>query len=74
MKTELKLNGAGHVELWHDGKMIGQVAGSEGPGVQVISTHPLLPKWHADETMKCVEVRIASEGPVREVEFPPKRG
>lgn len=52
MKSELKL--ADHafagslvpshtkvVEIWYDGKMIGTVAGADGPGVRVITKHPL---------------------------------
>jgi hypothetical protein len=70
MKTELRVNAQGAVELWHDGKPIGALAGSEGPGVQVISPYPMLPQWHAHEVQKWVEIRIASE-PATPTLFPP---
>ena len=76
MKTELRMSehGDGDVEIWNAGILIGQVTGSEpGPGVQVISHHPMLPKWHANEFTKRVEIRIASEPVGRDVEFPPQR-
>lgn len=45
MKNELRLKphsvmeNVMVVELWHDGKLIGTVAGADGPGVRVISKH-----------------------------------
>ena len=76
MKTELKMSehGDGDVEIWYNGALIGQVTGSERgwPGVQVISHHPMLPQWHANEYTKRVEIRIASEPPSAQP-FPPPR-
>jgi hypothetical protein len=66
MKTELRVashtivGGAMVVEIWHDGKFIGQVTGADGPGVRVISKYPMLPQWHADQAIKAVEIKIAS--------------
>jgi hypothetical protein len=78
MKTELRtaphtiVEGAVVVEIWHDGQFIGQVVGADGPGVRVISKHPMLPQWHADQVTKMVEIKIVpAQG--REVEFPPSR-
>lgn len=64
MKTEIRMN-EGAVEVWYDEKLIGHLAGAEGPGVQVISPHPMLPQWHADiyPAHKLVEVRIAVDTP-----------
>ena len=45
MKTILRLAphsvlpGANVVELWHDGRLIGTVAGADGPGVRIISKY-----------------------------------
>jgi len=47
MKTELKL--AEHstipraqvVEIWWNGRMVGQITGADGPGVRVISKYPV---------------------------------
>ena len=53
MKTELKMSehGDGDVQILYNGVLIGSIAGSEvGPGVQVISHHPMLPQWHANGT------------------------
>ena len=75
MKTELKMSehGDGDVEIRYNGELIGTIAGSEpGPGVQVISHHPMLPQWHANEYTKRVEIRIASEPPSAQP-FPPAR-
>lgn len=47
MKTELRLAehsvlaGQQVIEIWHDGQFVGTVAGAEGPGVRVISKHPM---------------------------------
>ena len=47
MKTILHLAphsvvpGATIVELWHDGRLIGTVAGADGPGVRIVSKHPV---------------------------------
>jgi hypothetical protein len=29
------------IEVWHDGKLIATVTGTEGPGVRVISKYPM---------------------------------
>lgn len=62
MKTEIRVNlDAGTFELWHNGEMVGEVVGSEGSGVKVVSKHPMLSQWHANETgTKWVEIRIGS--------------
>jgi len=47
MKTRLQL--AAHlvtrdthvIELWHDGRLIGTVAGTDGPGVRIFSKYPM---------------------------------
>jgi len=45
--TELRLPphtlnpGAAVVELWHDGRFIGQVTGADGPGVRLVTKHPV---------------------------------
>ncbi len=65
MKTELRL--AAHsvipgqqvVEIWHDGQFIGQVTGADGPGVRIISKHPLMSS-HDEGTPEVVNVRIAT--------------
>jgi hypothetical protein len=72
MKTELRMTGTDTVEVWYNGQQIGQVAGSEGPGVQVISMHPMLAQWHAEDKKKMVEIKIASEPPSAQP-FPPPR-
>ena len=74
MKTELRQGLApGVIELWHNDHIIGMVVGAEGPGVEVLSEHSMLPRWHADEHGgKRVEIRIASEPPSAQP-FPPAR-
>lgn len=45
MKTELRAKPQAIpsvqtiIELWHDGKHIGTIAGAYGPGVRIISSH-----------------------------------
>ena len=45
MKTHLRITphsvppGANVVEIWHDGKLIGTLAGADGPGVRIISKY-----------------------------------
>ncbi len=64
MKTELRL--AAHaiipgqhvVEIWH-GQFIGEVTGADGPGVRVISKHPLMSS-HDDGMPEVVNVLIAT--------------
>ena len=64
MKTELRLAPhstlPGHqvIELWHDGQFIGQVCGADGPGVRVLSKHPLAARVIAD-AVSVAEVTIA---------------
>jgi hypothetical protein len=47
MKTELRavahsiVPGQTVFEVWHDGQFIATVAGADGPGVKVISKHPM---------------------------------
>lgn len=47
MKTELRpvphstISGAIVLEVWHDGQFIATITGDDGPGVRVISKHPL---------------------------------
>lgn len=47
MKSELKLAphtrlpGAQVIEVWFGGKLIATVTGADGPGVRVLSKHPL---------------------------------
>ena len=72
MKTELKINEQGDVQILYNNELIGHVAGAVGPGVLVISHHPMLPQWHANEHTKRVEIRIASEPPSTQP-FPPPR-
>jgi hypothetical protein len=65
MKTELRLSphaliaGQQVVEIWHDGKFIGEVTGADGPGVRVISKHPLMSS-HEDGMPEVVSVTIAT--------------
>jgi len=68
MKTELRLaphtviEGANVVEIWHGGQFIGQISGAEGPGVRVMSKHPVAPLTYTDTTggipVRVTEVRI----------------
>ncbi len=47
MKTELRMRphtvlpGEAVIELWWHGQLIGQVTSADGPGVRVISKHPM---------------------------------
>jgi hypothetical protein len=47
-KTELRLaphrvmEGEQVIEVWHGGKMIATVTGRDGPGVRVITRHPMI--------------------------------
>jgi hypothetical protein len=45
--------------VWHNGQFIGEVTGADGPGVQIISKHPLMSSYD-DEMPEVVEVRIAT--------------
>ncbi len=66
MKTELRavphsiVPGATIFEVWHNGQFIATVTGADGPGVRVISKHPMqtvLVVGHPNE----VEVKIVTE-------------
>ncbi|MCI0421497.1 MAG: hypothetical protein L0312_20110 [Acidobacteria bacterium] len=35
------LEGEDVVEIWHENQLVGQVTGADGPGVRVISKHPI---------------------------------
>lgn len=59
MKTEIR-HTESKTELVFDGKVIGELVGSEGPGVQVVSKLPMLQQWHTDAPIKVVEIRIAA--------------
>jgi hypothetical protein len=47
MKSELRLAehsvlaGQHVVEIWHGGQFVGQVCGADGPGVRVVTKHPV---------------------------------
>jgi len=47
MKSELKIAkhsviaGANIIEIWFDGKFVGQVTGADGPGIRVLSKYSL---------------------------------
>ena len=70
MKTELRvkphsvLPGQSVIELWHDGQLIGTVAGADGPGVKIITKHPVEaavvtdPPLPDGRTLRVVEVNI----------------
>lgn len=62
MKTELRpahhsITGVTILEVWHDGKLIGTIAGIEGPGVRIISMGPMH-VVHVEGTPNVVEVRV----------------
>ena len=65
MKTELRavphsiVPGAVIFEVWHDGQFIATVTGADGPGVRVISKHPLEAKVVEEGLPKVVEVRVS---------------
>jgi hypothetical protein len=66
MKTELRIRphstlaGEHIYELWYAGELIGTVAGSDGPGVRVITKHAMevLPDKLPDHPIHVTEVRI----------------
>jgi len=67
MKTELRAvphsitPGVTIFEVWHAGQFIATVTGADGPGVRVISKHPMqtvLVIGHPNE----VEVKIQADG------------
>jgi hypothetical protein len=63
MKTELRavphsiVPGATIFEVWHDGQFIATVTGADGPGVRVISKHPMQAKL-VEGLPAVVEVKI----------------
>jgi hypothetical protein len=63
MKTELRpvphsiVPGVIIFEVWHNGKLIATVTGADGPGVRVISKHPMR-AVHVEGEPNVVEVRV----------------
>jgi hypothetical protein len=55
MKTELRpkphavVKGVTVIELWHGGQFIGTIAGADGPGVRIITKHPMTAKPSPDD-------------------------
>jgi hypothetical protein len=70
MKTELRIGdhhfvrpGAKVFEIWHDGEMIGEVVGADGPGVRVITKHEMSVGNETDTVgLSVAEVRIRKRG------------
>jgi hypothetical protein len=66
-KTELRLAehrsvpGEKVIEVWFEGQFIGEVTGSDGPGVRIISKHPLTGN-HKAGLPEVLEVTIATPG------------
>lgn len=61
MKTELRWpdTAVQVIELWHDGQMVGHIDGADGPGIRVISKHPLIAVERGpDSGPDVIEVRI----------------
>jgi len=64
MKSELRLaehsvlGGQCVVEIWHDGQFVGQVCGADGPGVRVLSKHPVSAQV-VPGTVNVAEITIA---------------
>ena len=47
------------IEVWHGGKMIATVYGTDGPGVRVISKYPMdVVRGGLGPTIRAIEVRI----------------
>ena len=67
MKTELRVSphsvlaGQFVVEVWHDGQFIATVAGTDDPGVRVISKHPMSAAIVCDIPPMAIEIRIDKE-------------
>jgi hypothetical protein len=67
MKTELRLaehrsvSGEKVIEVWYESQLIGEVTGSDGPVVRIISKHPLTGK-HKAGLPDVIEVTIATPG------------
>jgi hypothetical protein len=55
MKTELRIKphaflpGQTIIELWHEGQLIGTVAGADGPGVRIVTKHTIKAKPAPDD-------------------------
>lgn len=71
VKSQLRLQphsihpGSNVVEVWHEGKFIATVTGSDGPGVRVITKHSydvVRGGPEGSEDLKVVEIRIESKG------------
>jgi hypothetical protein len=66
MRTELRAapHSAIHLaivfEVWHDGKFLAAITGADGPGVRVISKHPMKATIEEGHP-KVVEVKIDTE-------------
>lgn len=69
MKTELRpkphsvLPGQTIYEIWYDNTLIGTVCGADGPGVRIISKHPVTVAEDVSPSPLCqaTEVRIDKE-------------
>jgi hypothetical protein len=65
MKTELRavphsiVPGHRIFEVWHDGQFIATVTGADGPGVRVVSKHPMEAEL-VEGLPVVVEVKIAA--------------
>jgi hypothetical protein len=62
VKTELRpvphsVTGVTILELWHNGQFIATVTGADGPGLRVITKHPMQ-VVHVEGTPNVVEVRV----------------
>jgi hypothetical protein len=70
VKTEIRatphavLKGVTVVEVWHDGKFLATIAGTEGPGVRVITKHGITAKQSPDHGsgVNVLEVSIKAHG------------
>src|SRR5262245_27105470 len=69
LKTHLELGehsllpGQKTIELWHDGELIGQVYGGDGPGLRVLSKHRV--QWEVESQRDCTIIEIKIEIPSR---------
>ncbi len=50
--------GASVFEVWYGGKFIATVAGAEGPGIKLISKHPVIEVRRDDEPPMITEVLL----------------
>ncbi len=66
MKTQLRLGdheilqGQNVIELWYDGKFIGEVTGADGPGVRITSKRLLCAVEASVGSLQVTEIRIES--------------